>query len=121
MRRYLIHFSLYTHTPTAAQPSERGACYLLKTEDECVASKDGRANYVYHGDACHWCCGDACIHKGNKCEPSGYLAEQPNNASITSRNGHGYNSCPGTCGGCFVLWMIVLMLVCQNFNSFMYE
>ena len=90
VRTDLFYAFICTHTVVLRTDNE--GCHTLKTEDECVASKDGRAGSGYHGNPCHWCCGDPCTYGGNKCEPSGFV-ERKRVFQILSRNGEGHNNC----------------------------
>jgi len=79
--------------------------YLLKTEAECIASKDGRVSssgsyggttlYSYSYSPCRWCCGQACtLSNSNKCEPAQWLGTQSTYIGH-SRDGIGYDNCNG--------------------------
>ena len=96
----------FTRTAKVALRAANEGCHLLKTEEECLGSKDGRD--FYHDNPCHWCCGNSCIYQGNKCKPSKFIASRQTTFKILSRNGLGFHSCTATGGDCTVCLVAVM-------------
>jgi len=60
-------------------------CHLIRTESECLSSKDGRGylptagGHRVYNEPCVYCGGQRCTgHNGNVCEPKHWLLNQPN-------------------------------------------
>ena len=77
------------HLPTAAPDGRipvlvaKDGCHVIHDEAQCVRSVDGRSGTPFaekhklNGEACAWCCGEACVTDGNKCEPHSWVEGMP--------------------------------------------
>lgn len=71
--------------------SDNEGCHLLEDEAGCTASKDTRPAFFH--SPCRWCCGNACVPGGNKCEPVQWLQGEPFHNG-QGKTGLGEDTCP---------------------------
>ena len=98
--------SMASSDPSSLSDANSG-CYTLKTEEECMVSRDGRKDKPGITDSpCDWCCGAPCrSNSGNTCEPHAYLVSGHADVKTwtgNSKNCVGDDTCdePGTSALC---------------------